>query len=72
MTHKIAQDVDEERDKIAHDFEFTACTDMIDWWDRPGAPTAARNATGDLMETDGRLAVMRLNSCTSPRCAGRF
>jgi len=66
MTHKIAQDVDEERDKIAHDFEFTACTEVVDWWDRPGAPTTARNATGDLMETDGRLAVMRLNSCMSP------
>ena len=67
MTHKIAQDIDQERDKIAHDFEFTACTDVVDWWDRPGAPTAARNGTGDLMETDGRLAVLRLNRCTSPR-----
>ena len=67
MTHRIAQDVDQERDKIAHDFEFTACTDVVDWWDRPGAPTAARNGTGDLMETDGRLAVVRLNRCTSPR-----
>jgi len=67
MTHKIAQDIDQERDKIAHDFEFTACTDVVDWWDRPGAPTAARNGTGDLMETDGRLAVLRLNRCESPR-----
>jgi hypothetical protein len=67
MTHKIAQDIDQERDKIAHDFEFTACIDVVDWWDRPGAPTTARNGTGDLMETDGRLAVLRLNRCSSPR-----
>lgn len=66
LTHKIAQDVDEERDKIANDLEFTACTDVVDWWERPGAPTSARNATGDLMETDGQLAVIRLNRCASP------
>jgi hypothetical protein len=66
MTHKIAQDIDQERDKIAHDLQFTECTDVVDWWDRPGAPTTARNATGDLMDTDGRLAVMRLNGCASP------
>lgn len=67
LTHKIARDVDGERDKIAHDLEFTSCTNLIDWWDRPGAPTAARNATGDLMETDGQLAVIRMNRCSAPR-----
>jgi hypothetical protein len=67
MTHKIAADIDQERDKIAHDLEFTSCTEMVDWWDRPGAPTTARNATGDLMDTDGRLAVMRMNHCAAPR-----
>lgn len=67
MTHRIAVDIDEERDKIAHDFEFTSCADLIDWWGRPGAPVTAHNATGDLMETDGRLAVIRLNSCAAPR-----
>jgi hypothetical protein len=67
MTHRIAQDIDQERDKIAHDLQFTECTDMVGWWDRPGAPTTARNATGDLMDTDGRLAVMQLNACAAPR-----
>jgi hypothetical protein len=67
LTHRISQDLDEERDKIAHDLEFTGCTDLLDWWDRPGAPTTARNATGDMMETDGRLAVVRINNCDSPR-----
>ena len=66
FTHRVAEQIDEERDKIANDFEFTACTDVVDWWDRPGAPMSARNATGDLMDTDGRLAVIRLNSCASP------
>lgn len=67
LTHRIARDLDGERDKIAHDLAFTSCTDMVDWWDRPGAPTAARNATGDLMETDGELAVIKMNRCAAPR-----
>ena len=67
LTHRIATDVDEERDKIAHDLGFSACASLVDWWDRPGAPMNARNATGDLMETDGRLAVIQLNQCAAPR-----
>jgi LssY C-terminus len=69
FTHKIASNLDEERDKIAHDFEFTGCTEAVDWWDRPGAPTDARNATGDLMNTDGELAVIRMNGCARPKRA---
>lgn len=69
MTHKIEENVDEERDKIAHDFEFTGCAETVGWWNRPGAPTSARNATGDLMDTDGELAVIRMNDCAAPRRA---
>ncbi len=67
LTHRIEEDVDQERDKIANDLEFTSCTDLVDWWDRPGAPISARNATGDLMVTDGEMAVIRLNRCAAPR-----
>ncbi len=69
VTHRIEQDIDHERDKIAYDLQFTSCTSLVDWWDRPGAPLSAHNATGDLMTTDGRLAVIRLNDCGSPRLA---
>ena len=67
FTHRIEQDIDLERDKIAYDLQFTSCTNLVDWWDRPGAPTEAHNATGDPMSTDGRLAVIRLNDCSAPR-----
>jgi hypothetical protein len=67
VTHRIEQDIDRERDKIAYDLQFTSCTSLVDWWDRPGAPLEAHNATGDPMTTDGSLAVIRLNDCTSPR-----
>ncbi|HUA84292.1 MAG TPA: LssY C-terminal domain-containing protein [Bryobacteraceae bacterium] len=67
VTHRIEQDIDRERDKIAYDLQFTSCTSLVDWWDRPGAPLEARNATGDPMSTDGRLAVVRMNECRAPR-----
>jgi hypothetical protein len=67
FTHRIEADVDRERDKIAHDLEFTSCADIVDWWERPEVPRVARNATGDLMNTDARLAIVRLNDCGSPK-----
>jgi LssY-like putative type I secretion system component LssY len=67
FTHQIEQNVDRERDKIAHDLEFTSCTDAVNYWERPGFPRTTHNATGDLMVSDARLAVVRLNGCGSPR-----
>ena len=67
FTHRIESNIDDERDKIAHDLQFTSCTDVVDWWKRADALRNTRNATGDLMYTDGRLAVIRLNSCSVPR-----
>jgi hypothetical protein len=67
VTHRIEQDIDRERDKIAYDLQFTSCTNLVDWWERPGAPLEAHNATGDPMTTDGRLAIIRMNDCDAPR-----
>ena len=67
FTHQIEENIDRERDKIAHDLEFTGCTDSLEWWDRPGFPRLTTNATGDLMSSDARLAVVRVNDCGSPR-----
>lgn len=66
-THRIEEDIDHERDKIAYDFQFTSCTDLVDWWDRPGAPLEAKNSSGDPMSTDGRIAIIRLNDCPAPQ-----
>jgi hypothetical protein len=67
VTHKIEKDVDLERDKILHDIEFTSCADVADYLERPQVPRLARNATGDPMETDGRIALVHLNACSEPR-----
>lgn len=66
VTHKIEKDIDLERDKILHDIEFTSCADVADYVERPQVPRFARNATGDPMETDGRIAMVHLNGCSAP------
>jgi hypothetical protein len=67
FAHKIAADVDQERDKIAYDLAFTGCTDALDWAGRTNVPSVTENGTGDAMTTDTRLAVIELNDCTAPR-----
>jgi hypothetical protein len=67
LSHKIEEDVDQERDKVAYDLAFTSCGNLVDWTDRPDLPRFARNATGDPIVTDGRMAVVELNDCGAPR-----
>jgi hypothetical protein len=67
MTHRIDGNIDQERDKIANDLVFTSYVDALDWTERSGLPSMTRNGTGDLMNTDRRLAVVRLRDTDSPR-----
>ena len=67
FTHKIAADVDRERDKVAYDLVFTGCTNTLDWAGRTNVPRVTENGTGDAMTTDARLAVVELNGCRAPR-----
>jgi len=67
FTHRIAAEVDRERDKVAYDLVFTGCTNSLDWTGRASVPRVAENATGDAMTTDARLAVVELNDCRAPR-----
>jgi hypothetical protein len=67
FTHTIEENIDQEREKIVYDLAFTSCVQKVDWIDRPGFPRAARNATGDPIATDGRLALIQMNDCIRPR-----
>ena len=67
LSHKIEEDVDQERDKVAYDLAFTSCGNLLDWTDRADFPRSARNATGDPIFTDGRMGVVELNDCSAPR-----
>lgn len=66
MTHKIDENIDEERDKVVNDLVFTTCVDLVDWSERMDVPTLTRNATGDPMRTDTRLAIVGLRECRAP------
>ena len=72
MTHKIAEDVDEERDKVANDLLFTSCASVLDTPQRADVPTFTRNATGDTMRTDTRLAILQVNPCSAPPTSLQF
>jgi hypothetical protein len=66
LTHKIAEDVDTERDKVTNDMVFTACVDVADDMERLDVPMVTRNATGDPMRTDTRMSILELNGCENP------
>jgi hypothetical protein len=67
LSHKIEENVDQERDKVAYDLAFSSCGNILDWTDRPDAPRFASNATGDPIVTDGRMVAIELNDCEAPR-----
>jgi LssY C-terminus len=67
LSHRIEQDIDQERDKVAYDLAFTSCGGVLDWTDREDFPRFARNATGDPIITDGRMVALELNDCRAPR-----
>ena len=72
MTHKIAENVDDERDKVVNDLIFTSCASVLDTSERFEIPTFTRNATGDSMRTDTRLAVLQVNACSAPAISLQF
>ena len=45
------------------------CVESVSYIDRPWVPRDAKNATGDTLITDGRLAVVRMNDCADPHRA---
>jgi hypothetical protein len=58
FTHQVDSRIDLERQKILDDLRFTRAFQPATLVDRPSVPQRTENATLDLMETDGRIAVM--------------
>jgi hypothetical protein len=58
--HKIDPNIDAERAKIVNDLLFTGKVRSLALVERPKVPQHARNATGDNLDTDGRMAVLLL------------
>jgi hypothetical protein len=56
--HKVDPNIDAERAKVVNDLLFTGLVKSLALVDRPQVPTEASNATGDVLHTDGRMAVL--------------
>lgn len=56
--HKIDSHIDVERAKVVNDLLFTGLVQGLSLVDRPQLPSNMSNATGDKLETDGRMAVL--------------
>jgi opacity protein-like surface antigen len=65
--HVIDTNIDGERTKIVNDLIFTGCVDEAELFPRPWLPADARNATGEELITDRRVAVLKFNECAHPR-----
>ena len=58
--HKIDSQIDRERAKVVNDLIFCGHVHGIALVDRPGVPQHGQNATGDNLDTDGKIAVLLL------------
>jgi LssY-like putative type I secretion system component LssY len=56
--HKVDSQIDRERAKVVNDLLFTGLVRALSLVDRPDVPPGLVNATGDKLETDGRMAVV--------------
>ena len=65
--HVIDQHIDNERSKVVNNLMYTGCVESLDMVKRPWVPRDAYNSTGDRLLTDGDVAVVHINSCTSRR-----
>ncbi len=59
--HRIDPRVDLERQKVVDDLHFAGHVAGIQMMERPAVPRRGANATGDPVETDGRIAVILLH-----------
>lgn len=58
FVHKVDGDIDRERAKVINDLMFTGLVKRLSLVERPAVPLSLFNATGDKIETDGRMAVV--------------
>jgi hypothetical protein len=58
--HKIDPQIDMERAKVVNDLLLTGKVQSLLLVDRPNVPQHGQNATGDNLETDGKMAVVIL------------
>jgi len=72
FVHHIAPYIDQERAKVVRDLNFAGCVKSVTYVSRAGVATTTQNATGDMISTDGSIAVIQLKDCepVSPELGG--
>jgi hypothetical protein len=63
FAHHIAPNIDAEREKVVRDLNFAGCVQSVIYIERPAGSTSTKNATGDLIRTDGAIALVKLKEC---------
>jgi hypothetical protein len=63
FVHHITSDIDEERSKVIRDLNVAGCVKAVYLVARPKMANISQNSTGDLVSTDGALAVVELKEC---------
>lgn len=64
--HHVDADLAAEREKVVRDLSLTGCVDNIYRLQRPDMPGRQKNADGDTLWSDRRIAVIQLNDCETP------
>ena len=66
FVHHIDADIDEERSKVIRDLRAAGCVKSVYLAPRDELASVKENATGDLLHTDGAIAVVQLQDCHAP------
>jgi hypothetical protein len=68
-THRVAPDIDDERDILARDLEAGGCAALLGYIKPPGTVTSGVNAWGQAIQSDGRVAVLQTTCGVPPEPA---
>ena len=67
--HHVDADVDAEREKIVRELRLTGCVAHVSYLKRGQSSGSMRAASGDVLQTDGAMAVIELRDCEPPDSA---
>jgi len=63
VTHRIATDLNLERDLLARELEAGGCARRLGFVQIRGSPGSGKNASGEAFTADGRTTVVRVGAC---------
>jgi hypothetical protein len=61
--HHVAPHIDDERSLVVRELTYAGCVKSVHYVERPEAITSVRSTMGEVMVTDGAVAVVTLQDC---------